>query len=148
MRVDHSRYLFVLALTPWAWGLQSDSTEPDGSPAPKIPDGFFAPNGEINDPTIPNPAPEFPAPPDGTPNISSKSHTLHSCVFTSSMLNITSVVSQSKLNDFLLLEQYAAASYCDYNNNYPQGGRRLACDNDVCPDLEPLDQVTEFEFVQ
>ena len=65
-----------------------------------------------------------------------------------SMLSITSVVSQSKLNDFLLLEQYAAASYCDYNNNYPQGGRRLACDNDVCPDLDPLDQMTEYEFVQ
>lgn len=57
-------------------------------------------------------------------------------------------MAQSKLNDFLLLEQYAAASYCDYNNNYPQGGRRLACDNDVCPDLDPLDQITEYEFVQ
>lgn len=78
MRVDNSRYLFVLALTPW--GLQAAYTEPDGSPAPQIPDGFFAADGEINDPTIPNPAPEFPAPNDGTPNISSKSPTLQSCV--------------------------------------------------------------------
>lgn len=63
-------------------------------------------------------------------------------------LRQTSVVPQSLLNSFLLTEQYAAASYCDYNNNLPQGGRRIACDNDVCPDLDPLDQITEYEFVQ
>ena len=57
------------------------------------------------------------------------------------------VIPQSKVNDYLL-ERYAAASYCDHNNNYPKGGRKLACDNDVCPDLDPLDQITEYEFVQ
>ena len=55
------------------WSVKSiGTTEPDGTPAPEVPDGFLTPNGEINDPTIPNPAPEFPAPPDGTPNISGK----------------------------------------------------------------------------
>ena len=48
------------------------TTEPDGTLDPTIPAGFFAPNGEISDPTIPDPAPEFPAPLDGTPNIGSK----------------------------------------------------------------------------
>ena len=47
-------------------------TEPDGTLAPQIPDGYLAPDGEITDPSIPNPAPEFPAPADGTPNISSR----------------------------------------------------------------------------
>ena len=52
------------------------------------------------------------------------------------------------LNSFLLFEQYAAASYCDYNDEIPQGGRRIACNADVCPILYPLDQITEYEFVQ
>ena len=76
MKVNYSRYLFLLGLTPWAWGLPATSTLPDGSPAPSIPAGEFAPDGEIYDPSIPNPVPEFPAPPDGTPNVSSKSPSL------------------------------------------------------------------------
>lgn len=72
MSLKASNYLLVLALT--LLGVKSiGTTEPDGTPDPTIPPGFFAADGEINDPTIPNPAPEFPAPPDGTPNISSKS---------------------------------------------------------------------------
>ena len=82
------------------------------------------------------------------PQTSQVSPSKRSCIQPIIFTHARLVVSQSKLNDFLLLEQYAAASYCDYNNNYPQGGRRLACNNDVCPDLDPLDQITEYEFVQ
>lgn len=68
MKVRISRPLFVLALI--LEGVVSLGTlEPDGTLAPQIPDGFLAPDGEITDPTIPLPAPEFPAPVDGTPNI-------------------------------------------------------------------------------
>lgn len=72
MKIESYNHLLVLALT--LWGANSiGTTEPDGTPDPTIPPGFFAADGEINDPTIPSPAPEFLAPPDGTPNISSKS---------------------------------------------------------------------------
>lgn len=72
MKVEASYHLLVLALM--LWEVESIGTlEPDGTLDPAIPPGFLAPDGEIADPTIPNPAPEFPAPPDGTPNISSES---------------------------------------------------------------------------
>lgn len=72
MKIVALRNLLVLALT--IWGVKSIGTiEPDGTLDPTIPLGFLAADGEITDPTIPNPAPEFPAPPDGTPNISSRS---------------------------------------------------------------------------
>ena len=71
MKVVASSYL-LLAFT--IWGVKSIGTiEPDGTLDPTIPSGLYTADGEINDPTIANPAPEFPAPPDGTPNISSKS---------------------------------------------------------------------------
>lgn len=72
MKIEASNHLLVLSLT--LWGVKSiGTTEPDGTPDPSIPPGFFAPDGEIDDLTILHPAPEFPAPPNGTPNISSKS---------------------------------------------------------------------------
>ena len=72
MKMEASIHFLVLALT--LWGVKSiGTTEPDGTPDPTIPPGLFAADGEIDDPTIPNPAPEFPAPSNGTPNISSKS---------------------------------------------------------------------------
>ena len=72
MKAEASKYFLILALT--LCGIDSISTlEPDGTVAPAIPPGLFAPDGEITDPTIPNPAPEFPAPSDGTPNVTSKS---------------------------------------------------------------------------
>ena len=71
MKVEASNYLMVLVLT--LWGVKSiGTTEPDGVLDPAVPPGFLAPDGEITDPTIPDPAPEFPAPPNGTPNISSR----------------------------------------------------------------------------
>ena len=71
MKAESSKYLLTLLLA--LRGVKSiGTTEPDGTPDPEIPAGFLAPNGEITDPTIPNPAPEFPAPPDGTPDISGK----------------------------------------------------------------------------
>lgn len=72
MKVEASNQLLVLALT--LCGVNSiGTTEPDGTLDPAIPPSFLAPDGEITDPTILNPAPEFPAPLDGTPNISSGS---------------------------------------------------------------------------
>ena len=71
MKVQISSHLFAFVLI--LDGVISIGTlEPDGTVAPQIPDGFLAPDGEITDPSIPNPAPEFPAPADGTPNISSR----------------------------------------------------------------------------
>ena len=71
MKVQISSHFFAFALI-LEGVISIGTTEPDGTPAPQIPDGFLAPDGEITDPTIPNPAPEFPAPADGTPNISSR----------------------------------------------------------------------------
>ena len=68
MKVQISSLFFVLALV-LEGVISIGTTEPDGTLAPQIPDGFLAPDGEITDPTIPSPAPEFPAPADGTPNI-------------------------------------------------------------------------------
>ncbi len=69
MKIEASNHLLVLALI--LWGVKSiGTTEPDGTLDPQIPPGFLAADGEITDPTIPNPAPEFAAPADGTPNIS------------------------------------------------------------------------------
>ena len=59
----------TLPLPTLALPLPDDALEPDGTVAPQIPDGFLAPDGEITDPTIPVPAPEFPALVNGTPNI-------------------------------------------------------------------------------
>ena len=68
MKVQISSHFFAFALV--LEGVTSiGNTEPDGTPAPQIPDGVLTPDGEITDSTIPNPAPEFPAPVDGTPNI-------------------------------------------------------------------------------
>lgn len=70
MKVQAWNHFLVLAWT--LWEVKSiGTTEPDGTLAPAVPPGLLAANGEITDPTIPNPAPEFPAPLDGTPNISS-----------------------------------------------------------------------------
>lgn len=46
------------------------------------------------------------------------------------------------------MEQYAAAAYCEYNDELPQGGRRLACDHEICPLVEQKDQITTYEFFQ
>ena len=69
MKIQIASYLFAVALI-LEEVISTGNTEPDGTPAPQIPAGFLAPDGEITDPTIPNPAPEFPAPVDGTPNMS------------------------------------------------------------------------------
>ena len=71
MKAESSKYLLEFLLAPR--GVRSIGiTEPDGTPDPEIPAGFLAPNGKTTDPTILNPAPEFPAPPDGTPDISGR----------------------------------------------------------------------------
>lgn len=46
------------------------------------------------------------------------------------------------------MEQYAAATYCAYNDEVPAGGRQIACNNDICPLVEQLDQETIYEFAQ
>ena len=71
MKVQISSLFFAFALV-LEGVISIGDTEPDGTIAPQIPDGFLAPDGEITDPTEPNPAPEFPAPADGAPNISGR----------------------------------------------------------------------------
>ena len=70
MRADNLGYLFVPAIT--LWGVNSVDPQGTASLNAAIPAGFLDANGEIHDPSIPNPSPEFPAPVDGTPNISGK----------------------------------------------------------------------------
>ena len=66
MKVQISSLFFAFALV--LEGVSSiGTTEPDGTIAPQIPDGFLAPDGEITDPTEPSPAPT-----DGKPNISGR----------------------------------------------------------------------------
>ena len=45
-----------------------------------------------------------------------------------------------------LFEQFAAASYCQSNNNVTAGGNKLTCQSQNCPLVEADDVVTVFEF--
>lgn len=80
-------------------------------------------------------------------------------------------VSPEQLDTLSFYAQFAAASYCDFNNEHPEGGQPLECDGratvvqfpvvtspmtsrfsrrqeqiDVCPRVEKESTVTTFEF--
>lgn len=58
----------------------------------------------------------------------------------------TTAIDATTFSNLQLFEQYAAASYCQGNNNVTDGGNKLTCPSHNCPLVEANDVTTVYEF--
>ena len=71
---------------------------------------------------------------------------LYGVIVRSGWLISLAAIDSNILANLNFFEQFAAAAYCEGNNNVPAGGPKLTCSSGNCPLVETNDVTTVYEF--